>query len=457
VRRALLDSALVGALVCAAFAAAAPIGAAAAAPTQGRDVRGDVPGGMSGDATADEAARELDEQLAALLDPALATDAAVAGLAGLGANLAPRLVTYVRPTSERPDGRSPTELDWERLERALDRLPRAATARALETALVGEDDPHTAAVALRVLGRVGAAEQADLFVALLDELGARTVRPGPQLELVRSAAAAVQGRDRDFSRSLAARHERLPAAWRLPVARALAIGDGPDDLELLWQSIGRGSRDENAALALLGELAPHYAGSVPEHRLATLRAKLVSADVAAVEHAVVALGRLGDHVCAEQLIALMTQANPRIRAAAHWGLRELTSLPTGPVPERWEAWLAESRRWWHEHGSALNDELRWGSPEAATERIVEIAGQRLRRGELVAALCTTFERDEEDVVDLAIRCLRELRYGGTARHLVRLLDHPSARVQGRAWRALRELTGFDAGPEPDAWRMALAL
>jgi hypothetical protein len=30
-------------------------------------------------------------------------------------------------------------------------------------------------------------------------------------------------------------------------------------------------------------------------------------------------------------------------------------------------------------------------------------------------------------------------------------------VQGRAWRALRELTGFDAGPEPEGWRLALLL
>jgi len=445
VRHTLVESAFAGALVAAWLAAAAPSGLAAVGPALRPDV------------ASDESARELDEQLAALLDPALATDASVAGLAGLGANLAPRLVTYVRPTSERPDGRTPTDVDWERLERALDRLPRAATARALETALVGEDDPHTAAVALRVLGRVGAAEQADLLVSLIDELGARSVRPGELLERVRSAVAAMQGRDRDLSRSLAARNERVPAPWRLPLARALAIGSGPEDLELLWQSIGRGARDENAALALLGELAPLYAGQVTENRLALVRSKLTSADVAAVEHAVVALGRLGDHVCAEQMIALMTQANPRIRAAAHWGLRELTDLPTGPVPERWEAWLTEARAWWSEHGATLKDELRWGAPEAATERIVEIAGQRLRRAELVTALCATFERDEEEVVDLAIRCLRELRYGGTARQLVRLLDHPSARVKGRAWRALRELTGFDAGPDPDGWRMALSL
>jgi hypothetical protein len=153
----------------------------------------------------------------------------------------------------------------------------------------------------------------------------------------------------------------------------------------------------------------------------------------------------------------MSQANPRIVDAAYWGLRELSGLPTGPDVERWERWLESSRAWWRERGSDLDIDLRWGSAEVATERIVEIASQRLRRHELSHALTLTFERDEEEVVDLAIRCLRELRWQGTKRHLVELLEHPSARVQGRAWRALRELTGFDAGPEPEGWRLALLL
>jgi hypothetical protein len=196
---------------------------------------------------------------------------------------------------------------------------------------------------------------------------------------------------------------------------------------------------------------------VPEQRLAFLRSRLTAVDVGTVERAIVALTRLCDDQCAEQLVALMSQANPRIVDAAYWGLRELSGLPTGPDVERWEKWLETSRTWWRERGGELESDLRWGSADVATERIVEIASQRLRRHELSHALTLTFERDEGEVVDLAIRAMRELRWQGTKRHLVELLEHPSARVQGRAWRALRELTGFDAGPEPEGWRLALLL
>jgi hypothetical protein len=444
---AALQRALLGALLVSA-PTAAPLGAAVVCAA--------VDGSESGVDTR-EITSEVDVELAALLAPELPEDRAVAGLAALGANLAPRLVAYVRPTSERPDGRPLTDGDWRRIELGIDRLPRAAVARALETALVGDDDPATARVGLRLFGRVASSEQAELYTTLLGELCLSTVRPGPDLDLVRSATAAVQMRDRGFSRALVSRSDALPGHWLLPLARALAVGRSGDDLELLWHVATRGNENEVPALTLLGDLAPAYVGAVSESRLSYLRSRLTAVDIALVEGAVVALTRLCDDQCAEQLIALMSQANPRIVDAAYWGLRELSGLPTGPDVERWEKWLESSRAWWRERGDGLADDLRWGNADLATERIVEIASQRLRRHELAHALTLTFERDEEEVVDLAIRCLRELRWQGTKRHLVELLEHPAARVQGRAWRALRELTGFDAGPDPEGWRLALLL
>ena len=444
-RRSALHGVLTRALLSALVAlttTAAPLGAAVA-----RD--------RSEEHAAD--ALEFDDELAALLSPSLPEERAGAGLAALGANLAPRVIAYVRPTAERPEGRVLTDADWRRIEIGLDRLPHAAVARALESALAGDDDPATARVALRLLGRVASSEQADLFAALLRELALTSVRPGPDLELVRTTTAAVQTRDRDFSRALVSRRETLPAHWLLPLARALAVGQASADLELLWHLAMRAGQNEVPALTLLGDVAPSYVGTVPEQRLAFLRSRLTAVDVGTVERAIVALTRLCDDQCAEQLVALMSQANPRIVDAAYWGLRELSGLPTGPDVERWEKWLETSRTWWRERGGELESDLRWGSADVATERIVEIASQRLRRHELSHALTLTFERDEEEVVDLAIRAMRELRWQGTKRHLVELLEHPSARVQGRAWRALRELTGFDAGPEPEGWRLALLL
>jgi hypothetical protein len=442
-----LQRALLGAFLV-TTATAAPLGAAVVCgATDGRGPRAD----------AHESTSEVDVELAALLAPERPEDQAVAGLAALGANLAPRLITFVRPTSERPEGRSLSDGDWRRIELGIDRLPRAAVARALETALVGEDDPATTRVALRLFGRVASSEQADLYTSLLRELALTSVRPGPDLDLVRTATAAVQSRDRSFSRALVSRSDALPSHWLLPLARALAVGRSADDLELLWHVATRGGKNEVPALTLLGDLAPAYVGAVSETRLSYLRSRLTAVDVGTVERAIVALTRLCDDQCAEQLVALMSQANPRIVDAAYWGLRELSGLPTGPDVARWEKWLEDSRAWWREHGDELADDLRWGNADLATERIVEIASQRLRRHELVHALTLTFERDEEEVVDLAIRCLRELRWQGTKRHLVELLEHPAARVQGRAWRALRELTGFDAGPDPEGWRLALLL
>ncbi|MEZ5977755.1 MAG: hypothetical protein R3F34_06010 [Planctomycetota bacterium] len=402
-------------------------------------------------------AGEVDERFVSALDPKLDEETAAAQLASIGSNLPETVLAWVRPSEEAPEGHDLDDAAWRRIELAFDRHSRQPLARSLERGLAGPDEPRVARAGVRLLGAVGAAEQANLAIELSRELGSDAARPGLDAELFCTSVSRMQRRDGTTSAAFASLFTSIDPAWLVPIARSLAIGAAPEDLAFVWTGIERRGPAQPAFLSVLADVARLYVGRIADPELEKLRSRLRDADIGIVEHSVVCLGRLGDDECAEQLVALMSQRNSRIRKAAHWGMRELTGLPFGDDYRIWERWVDQGRAWWRDNAASLPDELRWGDKPVANARIVEIAKQRLRRNELVHLLATTFEREEDEVVNLAIRAIAQLRWSGTELFLVELLEHPSSRVQGRAWRALREVTGYDAGPEAEDWRRALAL
>jgi hypothetical protein len=390
------------------------------------------------------------------LDPALDDDLAVAKIAKLGVATVTLVLDWHRPEKGAASGRSFDAGAWSRIERAVERVSRPEQYAALAANLAGDDPPQVAAAGLRLMGRIGASSQTDLLLELVDELKLPRPSGSTNGELALTAFAGIQLRDSELSAELGARATRIPEGWIAPLARVVALGESPRDLMLTLRGLEARVAEE-PLLSVLGQVAPRFVGRVEEADLVPLRRRLLSADVSQMELATIALARLGDDGIVEQLIAFLTQSNTRVRSAAHFGLHELTGLPFGADSERWELWHAKSVAWWDEHGATLADDVRWLDSERAIELIIEIAPQKMHRAELLDALLEAFERDEEEVVDLAILCMRELRWSGTTRRLVVELEHHSARSQGRAWRALRTLTGLDAGPEASAWRAALLL
>lgn len=398
------------------------------------------------------------EALLAALDEELDDDTSIERLAQLGVDL-PRLVlAWHRPSDDAPSGRALDERQWSRIERAAERVSRRPLQQVLESELAGVDPAPVALAALRLLGRIGSSAQAELLIELLVELDAERPGRGESSAIALSSFAAIQRRDKQLAGELGARVASFPKLWLGLVARELAaIAAHEEDLDLVWTALSA-ELAQDAMLSVLVQVAPNYVYRVDERRLGPLRRRMRSADTRTAEMAIQALSSLGDGSIVEQLIAFLTQSDPRINRAAAHGLRTLTGLPYGTDVDRWEHWHTESLTWWHEHGATLADDLRWSDAKEATRLVVEIARQRLHRAELVDALIQTFERSDEEVVDLAILCLRELRWGGTSRRLIDTLDsHPSAQVQAYAWRALRTLTGLDAGPDAEAWRLALLL
>lgn len=396
------------------------------------------------------------EPLLRQLDSSIDDDLAVARIAKLGVETVTLVLDWHRPEEGAASGRSFDAAAWSRIERAVERVSRPEQYAAMATNLAGEDPPQVAAAGLRLMGRIGASGQAELLLELVDEL--KLPRPSGTVngEMALTAFADIQRRDSELSAEFGARTGRIPVGWIAPMARVVALGESPRDLTLVLRGLEARVADE-PLLSVLGQVAPRFVGRVQEADLVPLRRRLLSADVSQMELSTIALARLGDDGIVEQLIAFLTQSNSRVRSAANFGLHELTGLPFGADAERWELWHVKSSAWWDEHGATLADDVRWLDSEKAFDLIIEIAPQKMHRSELLEALLQAFERDEEEVVDLAILCMRELRWSGSARRLVVELDHKSARSQGRAWRALRTLTGLDAGPESSAWRAALLL
>lgn len=409
----------------------------------------------------DEDPERFDALLAAL-DPKLDEEAAVERLASMGTQLARLVLDWHRTNAE--DGAARADADpfdegaWRRVERAAERIDRGAQQSAIAAELTGDDPPAVARAAFHLLRRVGSSDQADLFVELLLELDVQRPGRGEASDLALSTFRLVQARDRRLSAALGSRIGSIPNAWRGLIAHDLArVGAHADDLAFIWRGLEM-RVGETPLLSALAIVADDFVYRVDDAQLHVLRRRMLSADLDVAEQAIMAASRLGDDSIVEQLIAFLTQSDPRIRAAAAYGLTTLTDLPFGQDVELWEHWYERAETWWDERGRTLADDLRWAESEVAIELILEVARQRMRRAELVDALIGTFERTDDEVVDLAVLCLRELHWHGAPRRLVQVLEsHQSARVQGIAWRALRTLTGLDAGPEADDWRLALLL
>lgn len=396
--------------------------------------------------------------LLAALDPAVEEDDAVDRLAALGVDLARQVLDWHRADADGVQRISFDEDGWRRIERAAERIDRGALQATIRTRTEGEDPPAVAAAALHLLRRAGSADQADLLVELLGELDVARPGRGDDSALALSTLHEIQRRDKRLSGALGARIDALSTTWIGLIAHELAqVGSDADDLAFVWRGLEMRTA-EAALLSALVLVADTCVYRVDDDQLHLLRRRILSPDLDIAEPAILAASRLGDDRIIEQLIAFLTQTEPRIRAAAAHGLKTLTDLPFEDDVELWERWFERSTAWWDEHGATLAEDLQWADDERATELILQIARQRLHRAELVEALIGTFERNEGPVVDLAVLCLRELHWHGTPRRLVDVLEtHSSARVKGVACRALRSLTGLDAGFEAASWRLALLL
>lgn len=273
----------------------------------------------------------------------------------------------------------------------------------------------------------------------------------PLWSALERAAGGILGRSIPALRPL----PDLIVAADEPVALALIRATDTADprlaLDALTAALGHGDALDARLLPQIARLAHGRPFVVDALDRARVRGCLDSPHPPAVREAALVVGVLEDFAATERLVELLVDGDRGQRANALWGLRRLTGLRF-EQPERWRRWLAAERAWYERRSPRLLAELRADDPARWAAALGELVGHRYRRDELardVAAALDTGPPERRRVACLALAQL------GSAFALPALIDQLSAgdpAVVRAAWSGLRDITGADLPPDPNAWR-----
>lgn len=241
---------------------------------------------------------------------------------------------------------------------------------------------------------------------------------------------------------------------RLVTAMIRAAGKAPSGETAAFLT-RRLEEDSSFDLMLLAELGRITAAlEVPCDPAVEFRVglHLGSTDAALRREAALAAGRLALSELTPDLIELLGDGDPGVRANAAWALERLTGRSDPPDLARWRRWFASESDWWRTDAAQAFQHLREGSPYEVGAALRELAGHRLYRHESSEEITQVLSRDEPELVAQACAVLGTLRSGLAKEELIELLAHPEERLRMAAWQALKAITGREDLPlDPEAW------
>lgn len=355
-------------------------------------------------------------------------------LAQLGADAIPLLFERVvsgRGSSETSVATTATALA------ALAQLPREELLAFLAQLARSTPDDRRRQGALDLLGRLGGRDE--LRLALEFGEPADPAIP-PALELRTALEAALLGiceRERGAARTCAGFFPRTLPALRAVVARVVARAAGEEAAGLLAAQLGSVGVEADALLLLeIGACASRTHGSEDELVLERVRGLLGHPDPRLATLACAALDKLRDHEAVPDLIVLLGDDDPNLRARAHAALRSLTGLALPAEAQAWMEWLDPALAWWDERAEPCRVALVSGSAAEAAAAVQECAGQRLFLGRVAEWLALALVRPETDVVESACRALGAIPENAARQALMSALARPEPSVVARARSAL---------------------
>jgi hypothetical protein len=240
---------------------------------------------------------------------------------------------------------------------------------------------------------------------------------------------------------------KLPGEALAPAVRALAAAGDPAGLELVTERLAFDTELAPELLAAIGTLG---ARAEPRARLSAAESVLWylrrCQSPAAIQGAVVCLGRLGDDGAVPELLPLLGSEDEGIRLTAWRALRSLTGLGYPPERESWEAWCREEERWFRSRAPKLFADLESTDLADVVTAIQEVSAHRLHREVLVEELSTPLSDERQEVRRQA--CIAHQRLGrrSSLPYLEELLADPDLQVRGAVERAIRSIEKPPAAP-----------
>ncbi len=349
----------------------------------------------------------------------------MAELRGLAAALGPRRAPH---SEEEQD-------TWQR----LSVLPRPLL-RELVTTLLGEgaSDPERR-VSLQLLTTPADAASLSLAYDLARPPEGRTFVTRPVHDALEALLLALHESDAGGTRAIAARFPALDRTLQEVTLRAVVRGPLDRSIGFMEDFVGL---DRYLDVALLVPLARLWARSPtppspPSRQL--VRRGLDSGDPWTRREAALAVGWMDLDEAVPDLVSALEDRQESVRDAALWSLRRLSGMRLRADAAQWQRWLEQEQRWWEQRASQIFTLLLGEELTPAVHAINEVAGRRLRRRELAAALEPVLLRHEPVLVELACTALGQIGAPSAISALTGVLEHSDEGVRASAQRALEAL------------------
>ena len=312
-------------------------------------------------------------------------------------------------------------------------------------------------LALRLYGAtadLGAVEQIFEVLANFDqaELQYSLVRR----ELVQ-ALVLVLRRDPYVHAALRGEVDRFEPRLLPSLAEALGeVGDGAC-LTLFRKLLGESEGLDLHILGALGQLRSWEDEVLNGDVADILRHNLLAQSAELRRQAALSIGHQRESAAFPDLVELLSDSDKRVRAAALWALQEITGLRWSGEVEPWLEYYYDERDWLESEYDDLMRALRGSDTFAGAEALRLVAGHPLHRREIAEDVVRYLGDANEPVTLGATGALARLGDASAVRPLIEMVETKKGPVRDSALVALRSLTGFDLGPDPQAWKAKLRL
>lgn len=330
---------------------------------------------------------------------------------------------------------------------ALGRISRSEVLQGIDAAIQEASDVDRRIALARILGSLGGKSALKSILSIAADLDPiQWERTFVQVPLQQSLARVVCGQEK-LAMEVAHRVRDSKPGLASILVRALVEADAWPAASELALAFGRDARLDLCLAEALAALGDKVAGSLPDSVLDALRSQLESRDPRLLSAAALALGRMGDAVCAPRLAQLMDEPDPVLHAGVRKALAALCGLDLDPNRAAWVVWIERERVWSVDRLPELERECLAGDPAVVPGAMAELVQHRLYRHRAARAVLPMLNSPNAAVVRLACGVLPG--FGSrcvvpTLRVLARSAD---AEVRTAAASALLALTGEGEAPK----------
>jgi len=333
---------------------------------------------------------------------------------------------------------------------ALEHLGRAAVMPAFEQRLTEPEDYGQRRAAVEVLGAV--AEGRELGRLLTCTVDPTTASYDAKLsESLEDSVCRTLRRDSYGFQVL----ERLLGDIDQQQLEAVILGVGrtrdPAGLDVLVAIPWANERHRVQIAAQIPLLAPSNDPGLNRDMADRMLKELSAPNENLVNAAILALSHLEDFSCVPQLIELLDEESPRLRASAHHALCKLTAKSTVASIGVWRHWYRAEDQWARADGVRAVDALLSGPEKEALAALVDIGAHRLERHQLALETSVALFHDSARVRLKACETLTGLGSRWAVDGLREALRDPSDDVRTAALVALQAITGEQRGEDYAAW------